>query len=67
LVGGSLTEIEKEEVLLRMGLISWRLPQPCPSEPARLVPQYAPNPQHEYRTEELSYDGVGAWPRRVVD
>ncbi|PKV80803.1 MHYT domain-containing protein [Nocardia fluminea] len=67
LISVSLTEIENEEALPRMWLTSRHRPRPRPAEPARPVAQYAPNPQHEYRTEELSYDGAGAWPRRVVD
>ncbi|MEU4813186.1 MHYT domain-containing protein [Nocardia fluminea] len=67
LISVSLTEIENEEALPRMWLTSRHRPQPRPAEPARPVAHYAPDAQHEYRTEELSYDGVGAWPRRVVD
>ncbi|MGY0500409.1 MHYT domain-containing protein [Nocardia sp. FBN12] len=64
LISVSLTEIENEEALPRMWLTSRHRPRPRPAEP---LPPVAPPVQHEYRTEELSYDGAGAWPRRVVD
>ncbi|MFF5036133.1 MHYT domain-containing protein [Nocardia salmonicida] len=70
LISVSLTEIENEEALPRMWLTSRHRPGPRPAKPARPaapVPQFAPPVQHEYRTEELSYDGAGAWPRRVID
>ncbi|MFD3593949.1 MHYT domain-containing protein [Nocardia sp. NPDC058640] len=60
LISVSLTEIENEEALPPMSLTSRSHQEP---RPARVTPL----PQDEYRTEELSYDGVGAWPRRIVD
>lgn len=64
LISVSLTEIENEEALPRMWLTSRHRPRPRPAVP---TPPVTAPAQHEYRTEELSYDGVGAWPRRVVD
>ncbi|MFE1596052.1 MHYT domain-containing protein [Nocardia sp. NPDC058705] len=71
LISVSLTEIENEEALPRMWLTSRHRPQQRPAKPARPVApvaaSVAPQAQHDYRTEELRYDGAGAWPRRVVD
>ncbi|MFD3745141.1 MHYT domain-containing protein [Nocardia sp. NPDC058633] len=74
LISVSLTEIENEEALPRMWLTSRHRPRPRPATKtapgAQVTPTTAPTAptaQHDYRTEELSYDGVGAWPRRVVD
>ncbi|WP_280303770.1 MHYT domain-containing protein [Nocardia neocaledoniensis] len=49
------------------------VPPPAPPLPARQAPHGAPMPvalpgeRVEYRTEQLAYEGVGAWPRRIVD
>ncbi|MFD4440599.1 MHYT domain-containing protein [Nocardia sp. NPDC058519] len=67
LISVSLTEIENEEALPRMWLTSRHRPRPRRVRPTPPVAQFAPPAQQEYRTEELSYDGAGAWPRRVVD
>ncbi|WP_446223158.1 MHYT domain-containing protein [Nocardia sp. IBHARD005] len=67
LISVSLTEIENEEALPRMWLTSRHRPRPRPVRRTPPVAQFAPAPQQQYRTEELSYDGAGAWPRRVVD
>ncbi|MFC6012597.1 MHYT domain-containing protein [Nocardia lasii] len=61
LISVSLTEIENEQALPRMWLTSRRKTRPRPAAPV------APTADHEYRTEELSYEGAGAWPRRIVD
>ncbi|MGS2805280.1 MHYT domain-containing protein [Nocardia sp. MW-W600-9] len=67
LISVSLTEIENEEALPRMWLTSRRRPQPRPAREVTPVAPMPPHPYMEHHTEELVYDGVGAWPRRVVD
>ncbi|MFE3544793.1 MHYT domain-containing protein [Nocardia sp. NPDC059177] len=82
LISVSLTEIENEEALPRMWLTSRHGPRPQRPRGPRPLPQMPPLPPVapqqlppgvpgagpiEYRTEELVYDGAGAWPRRVVD
>ncbi|MGW4631223.1 MHYT domain-containing protein [Nocardia sp. NPDC004415] len=44
-----------------------RAPQPTAPRPASTTPVTPGGEPIEYRTEELVYDGAGAWPRRVVD
>ncbi|MEV6213407.1 MHYT domain-containing protein [Nocardia sp. NPDC051833] len=67
LISVSLTEIENEEALPRMWLTSRRGPRSRPQRDVAPVPPMPPHPYVEHHTEELVYDGVGAWPRRVVD
>ncbi|MFC4374622.1 MHYT domain-containing protein [Nocardia halotolerans] len=74
LISVCLTEIENEAALPRMWLTSHHRPRdhaPKPAAAPAPTPVEQPRPPQapeiEYHTEELVYDGAGAWPRRIVD